>query len=71
MNRLAFVTVILAAIAVSAGAQDNSMFGSGNDVMGKDMSYNALKRSGTLADTKMDTQLRMAQSTGMKPYTRT
>ncbi|MGO9410667.1 MAG: thioredoxin family protein [Spirochaetia bacterium] len=66
MNRLAFVTVILAAIAVSAGAQDNSMSGSGNDMMGKDMSYNALKKSGMLADTKMGNQLRLAQSTGMK-----
>jgi len=66
VNPLVFVTVILAAIAVSAGAQDNSMSGSGNDMMAKDMSYDALKKSGMLADTKMGSQLRTAQSTGIK-----
>lgn|GEM_PF-651178 len=66
MHRLAFVTVILAAIAVSAGAQDTMMSGSNNDMMMKDMSYDALKKGGMLANTKMGNQLRMAQSTGMK-----
>jgi thioredoxin 1 len=43
-----------------------AMASSSDDAMSSDMSYDALKKSGKLADVKMGRELRMAKSSGMK-----
>ena len=82
MKRLAFISIILAAMALSAGAQamtaapmmtaapamnsSDSAAADASGMMADDMSYDALKTSGKLADVKMGMQLRTAKSGAMK-----
>ena len=47
-------------------APSDSMKGSGDAMMSSDMSYETLKKTHRLADTKMGMQLRSAASSGMK-----
>ncbi len=49
----------------NAMSNSNAMTGE-NAMMAQDMSYEALKKKGMLADTRMGMELRMAPSTGMK-----
>jgi thiol-disulfide isomerase/thioredoxin len=47
-------------------APSDSMAAASGDMMSDDMSYEALKNAGKLADVKMGSQLRMAKSGGIK-----
>jgi thiol-disulfide isomerase/thioredoxin len=79
MNKLGFLTAVLLGMATLASAQAmsgsmggtsdkgaGSMMSSSDSMMANDMSYDALKKAGKLADVAMGMRLRTAMSTGMK-----